>query len=40
VTMNFKALPQLSPAELEALRQRESAMWGPVVKASGFTPGN
>jgi len=30
----------LSPAELEALRQRESAMWGPVVKASGFTPAN
>lgn len=30
----------LSPAELEALRQRESAMWGPVVKASGFSPAN
>jgi tripartite-type tricarboxylate transporter receptor subunit TctC len=28
----------LSPTELEALRQRESAMWAPVVKASGFTP--
>ncbi len=28
----------LSPAALEALRQRESAMWGPVVAASGFTP--
>jgi tripartite-type tricarboxylate transporter receptor subunit TctC len=28
----------LTPAELESLRQRESAMWGPVVKASGFTP--
>ncbi|RPH46778.1 MAG: hypothetical protein EHM87_00860 [Burkholderiales bacterium] len=25
-------------AELTALQQRESAMWGPVVKASGFTP--
>jgi tripartite-type tricarboxylate transporter receptor subunit TctC len=25
-------------AELSALQQRESAMWGPVVKASGFTP--
>lgn len=30
----------LTPAELEALRQRESALWGPVVKASGFTPAN
>ena len=30
----------LAPAELEALRQRESKMWGPVVKASGFTPTN
>ena len=30
----------LSPADLEALRQRESAMWGPIVKASGFTPAN
>jgi tripartite-type tricarboxylate transporter receptor subunit TctC len=28
----------LSPADLEALRQRELAMWEPVVKASGFTP--
>lgn len=27
-----------TPAELTALQQRESAMWGPVVKASGFTP--
>jgi tripartite-type tricarboxylate transporter receptor subunit TctC len=27
-----------TPAELTALAQRESAMWGPVVKASGFTP--
>ena len=25
-------------AELTALQQRESAMWGPLVKASGFTP--
>lgn len=25
-------------AELTALMQRESALWGPVVKASGFTP--
>lgn len=30
----------LAPAALEALRQRESAMWGPVVAASGFTPAN
>lgn len=30
----------MSPAELEALRQRETAMWAPVVKASGFTPSN
>jgi tripartite-type tricarboxylate transporter receptor subunit TctC len=30
----------MSPAELETLRQRESAMWAPVVKASGFTPAN
>lgn len=30
----------LTPAQLEALRQRESAMWGPVVAASGFTPAN
>jgi len=28
----------LAPADLEALRVRESAMWGPVVEASGFTP--
>jgi len=28
----------LSPAELEALRQRETALWAGVVKASGFTP--
>lgn len=28
----------LAPAALEALRVRESAMWGPVVQASGFTP--
>lgn len=28
----------LDPAGMEALRQRESAMWGPVVAASGFTP--
>jgi tripartite-type tricarboxylate transporter receptor subunit TctC len=27
-----------SPAELSALMQRESAMWAPIVKASGFTP--
>ncbi|MEI7447467.1 MAG: tripartite tricarboxylate transporter substrate-binding protein [Burkholderiales bacterium] len=27
-----------TPAELTALMQRESALWGPVVKASGFTP--
>jgi tripartite-type tricarboxylate transporter receptor subunit TctC len=27
-----------TPAELTALQQRESAMWGPVVKASGFSP--
>lgn len=25
-------------AELTALRERETAMWGPVVQASGFTP--
>lgn len=30
----------LTPAQLEALRQRESAMWGPIVAASGFTPSN
>jgi len=30
----------MTPAELEALRQRETAMWAPVVKASGFTPAN
>lgn len=30
----------LTPAQLESLRQRESAMWGPVVAASGFTPAN
>jgi tripartite-type tricarboxylate transporter receptor subunit TctC len=30
----------LTPAQLEGLRQRESAMWGPVVAASGFTPAN
>lgn len=30
----------LDPVALEALRQRESAMWGPVVAASGFTPAN
>ena len=30
----------MTPAELEALRQRETAMWAPVVKASGFTPSN
>lgn len=28
----------MSPTDLEALRQRESAMWAPVVRASGFTP--
>jgi tripartite-type tricarboxylate transporter receptor subunit TctC len=28
----------LDPSAMEALRQRESAMWGPVVAASGFTP--
>jgi len=27
-----------TPAELTALQRRESAMWGPLVKASGFTP--
>jgi tripartite-type tricarboxylate transporter receptor subunit TctC len=27
-----------TPAELTALQKRESAFWGPVVKASGFTP--
>jgi tripartite-type tricarboxylate transporter receptor subunit TctC len=27
-----------SAAELVALQQRETEMWGPVVKASGFTP--
>lgn len=27
-----------SGAELSALQRRESEMWGPVVKASGFTP--
>ena len=30
----------MTPAELEALRQRETAMWAPVVKASGFSPTN
>lgn len=30
----------LAPAEMESLRQRESAMWGPVVAASGFAPTN
>ncbi|HZV93773.1 MAG TPA: tripartite tricarboxylate transporter substrate-binding protein, partial [Caldimonas sp.] len=28
----------LSPAALEELRRKETAMWGPVVKASGFKP--
>jgi tripartite-type tricarboxylate transporter receptor subunit TctC len=28
----------LTPAELEALRKRESSMWAAVVKESGFTP--
>lgn len=28
----------LTPAELDALRVRESALWEPVVRASGFTP--
>ena len=28
----------LSPAALEDLRQKETAMWGPIVKASGFKP--
>lgn len=27
-----------TPQELAALQRREAAMWGPVVKASGFTP--
>lgn len=27
-----------TPAEVLALAQRESAMWAPIVKASGFTP--
>jgi tripartite-type tricarboxylate transporter receptor subunit TctC len=27
-----------TPQELAALQARESAMWGPIVKASGFTP--
>ena len=27
-----------STAELQAQQARETAMWGPVVKASGFTP--
>jgi len=27
-----------TPAEVMALQKRESAFWGPVVKASGFTP--
>ncbi len=30
----------LTPSELESLRQRETAMWAPIVKASGFTPSN
>lgn len=30
----------MSPSELESLRQRETAMWAGVVKASGFTPAN
>lgn len=37
--LGLSAAP-LTPAQLEALRQRESAMWGPVVAASGFTPAN
>ncbi len=32
------AAAPLAPAQMEALRQRESAMWGPIVAASGFTP--
>ncbi|HUG23974.1 MAG TPA: tripartite tricarboxylate transporter substrate binding protein, partial [Albitalea sp.] len=35
--LGFVAAPS-APAELVALRQREAAFWGPVVKASGFTP--
>lgn len=27
-----------TPQELAALQQRHTAMWGPIVKASGFTP--
>lgn len=30
----------LAPAQMDELRQRESAMWGPVVAASGFSPAN
>ena len=37
--LGLSAAP-LAPAQLEALRQRESAMWGPIVAASGFTPAN
>jgi tripartite-type tricarboxylate transporter receptor subunit TctC len=30
--------PPMSSAQIVALRDRELAMWGPIVKASGFTP--
>lgn len=30
----------MTPAELTALRQQETALWGPIVQASGFKPSN
>lgn len=35
--LGLSAAPS-TPAELVALRQREAALWGPIVKSSGFTP--
>ena len=35
--LGLSAAP-LTPAALEDLRRKELAMWGPIVKASGFTP--
>jgi len=35
--LGLEAAPSGTP-DLQALQARELAMWGPVVKASGFTP--
>lgn len=37
--LGLEAAP-LDPAGVEALRRSETAMWGPVVASSGFTPSN